>query len=148
MQKKTDISQLKETLQSTEERLIEAYLTRIREIYCNLGWERRSYLIRHLGDLTRQLESGGINANIRSFPSINHYKESVLNIKRLRKIREGEDLSLADLAENLGAKNVNSAVTYICKLETGKDFPKSLKGELTLAYFLWLKERGYNPYSI
>lgn len=77
-----------------------------------------------------------------------HSAENVLDLERLKIIRKGKGLSFVQLAEILGAKNKSAAAAYLCKLETGKDFPKTLRGNLTRAYISWLKEQGYNPYGL
>lgn len=148
MQKTDSIPQLKEEIQSAEERLLEAYFTTIKESYSSLQRGTQRSLLQYLDNLTQQLASGRVSTIPRLFTAPVSFEGSVLDVKRLKAIREGEGLTLVELAEKLEAKNKLAAAGYICKLETGKDYPKTFRGNLTRAYFTWLKERGYNPYNL
>ncbi|MAH06894.1 hypothetical protein CMI38_01430 [Candidatus Pacearchaeota archaeon] len=143
---KDPITKTKEELEVTKTKLVELYLTKIQDSYKGLEPDHKSFVIEGLDALVRSIEGGIFTSGSKAY---SQKRDQVFNPKKAREIREKFDLTQKQLAEELNFGNKFSLSTQINKYETGKVKPSyPPRGEITKQYLTWLKEHGYNPFSL
>ena len=115
-------------------RLLDAYYTRIRELYQSSSGESQRWVIGRLESLVNRLEEK------------NNTKSNPFDTKIARRIREEAGISQAELAIQ-----TQTSLKSISRYEGSEFGPARFShkpSEKAFAYLNWLKDKGYNPYNL
>lgn len=126
------ISEARIELEEAQKKLLlEAYLSKIREDYCQFSI-KQDFILEKLDNFIKGLEQ---------------IIKPLYDPQIAKEIREKAGLSQGDLSKKLGFRTLGHV--KISKYETGRQLPSNPpKGEYAKKYLEWLKAQGYNPYNI
>ena len=145
---KDKVSQAKEQIDRAQEDLLNIYFTQIKEKYENFEPRQREILLDNLNLFTQKLEKGSLLKKILTYKTTR--KNLDYNGGKAREIREKAGLmTITGLVKQLGIKDINSSRNQLSNYEFGNVNPSNPpRGEFSKKYMEWLKEQGYNPFSL
>ncbi|MFH0978394.1 MAG: hypothetical protein V1837_03775 [Candidatus Woesearchaeota archaeon] len=126
------LEKAKQRLDSSLENVLGLYLKQMADHFHKLPRQERLDYVQRVEAVAMQL-------------SVNSKKYKPFDGKQARMIRQIQGLSLADLANKLGAKNVQSARVRISRLENNVSAIQYPIQGVVSDYLKWLEENGYKP---
>lgn len=137
---KDKILQAKGQVKKAQEDLLNLYFIKIREVYKTSETGKKEQLLRTLDSF--------ISTQTNRIPT---RKNLNYDGKEAKDIRKKAGLTTRDLVKQLGMEgtNINSSCHQLGKYELKIINPSNPpRGEFSKKYIGWLKEQGYNPFSL
>jgi len=129
-----EISKRKKELAASQERLLNAYNSKIKDIFADLDENQKQTLLNSLDSLIQGTIDGSL------------WNRNTFDKERAKQIRIKANLSQEELAERLGERDSRGVVSYY---ERGLRIPTlGRSSRFARKYLLWLKGNDYNPYNL
>ena len=142
------LSRARNELARAYQKVVDVYLTQIRERYRTLEDSQKISVLDGLDDLVKAIEKELPTRKVSGI-SYSAGKNLTFDPKKARRIREKANIAMTKLAKELSFKNPGAVYRRLHAYERGEVKPSyPPRGRLAPKYLGWLKKHGYNPYRI